>query len=207
MPGLDGYEVTQLIRDPSSTIQDHSVPIIALTADAFPETRQRALAAGMDDFITKPLEQDALFQAICRNLKTTFTEPDLFLDNAPPELLQVASHQLFQIDYLASTVENNQALLIQLLSMFLTTTPIEFDKLRQAAKESDLVSITAISHKFKGTFGILGMQSIANDLAELQKLANVSCKELEIEALVMLVCTKYEKAKTEVSKELIRLQS
>jgi len=54
MPGKDGFEVAQAIRDPASHVPNKRIPILALTADAFEETRQRALQAGMDDFLSKP---------------------------------------------------------------------------------------------------------------------------------------------------------
>ncbi|MEK7392795.1 MAG: ATP-binding protein, partial [Fibrobacterota bacterium] len=54
MPGKDGFEVAQAIRDPNSNVPNKRIPILALTADAFEETRQRALQAGMDDFLSKP---------------------------------------------------------------------------------------------------------------------------------------------------------
>ena len=54
MPVKDGFEVAQAIRDPKSDIRDKDLPILALTADAFEETRIHALQCGMDDFLSKP---------------------------------------------------------------------------------------------------------------------------------------------------------
>ena len=55
MPELDGLEATRQIRDIEKETGDH-VPIIALTAGAFKEEREKCMAAGMDDFLTKPVE-------------------------------------------------------------------------------------------------------------------------------------------------------
>ena len=66
MPVLDGYAATQLIRQWELTHPSRRVPIIALTADAFEEDRQRCLAAGMDDFLTKPIAIDALKSALAK---------------------------------------------------------------------------------------------------------------------------------------------
>lgn len=54
MPVKDGFEVALEIRDPDSNVLNHDIPILALTADAFEETKRRALEAGMDDFLPKP---------------------------------------------------------------------------------------------------------------------------------------------------------
>ncbi len=61
MPHMDGYEATKIIRDKNSKVLNHNVPIIALTADAFPEIKRKTLDCGMNDFISKPFKQDELF--------------------------------------------------------------------------------------------------------------------------------------------------
>jgi signal transduction histidine kinase/CheY-like chemotaxis protein len=57
MPEMDGFEATKLVRDAGSPALDRSIPIIAMTANAFPEDRARALACGMNDFLSKPVDQ------------------------------------------------------------------------------------------------------------------------------------------------------
>jgi len=64
MPVLDGYEATRRIRAWEAANGRPRVPIVALTADAFDEHRQRCLAAGMDDFLTKPLNADGLLAVL-----------------------------------------------------------------------------------------------------------------------------------------------
>jgi PAS domain S-box-containing protein len=64
MPVMSGYEATAYIRDRSNRLRNPEIPIIALTADAFPETRKKVLDSGMNDFVTKPLEQNDLYTKI-----------------------------------------------------------------------------------------------------------------------------------------------
>lgn len=64
MPEMDGFEATRAIRDPSGDCLNPQVPIIALTADAQEETREKCLAAGMDDFLAKPVSPKALMHKI-----------------------------------------------------------------------------------------------------------------------------------------------
>jgi len=66
MPEMDGLEATQQIRDAQSKVLDHEIPIIAMTANAMREDRERCLQAGMNDFITKPVQSQALAQALAR---------------------------------------------------------------------------------------------------------------------------------------------
>ena len=62
MPEMDGFETTRIIRQ-----TDTATPIIALTADAMPETHSKALAAGMHGYLTKPFVPDVLFDKIARH--------------------------------------------------------------------------------------------------------------------------------------------
>jgi len=66
MPGMDGLEATEAIRNPASNVLDHDVPIIAMTAHAMKGDRDRCMAAGMNDYVTKPLDPDALQATIER---------------------------------------------------------------------------------------------------------------------------------------------
>jgi signal transduction histidine kinase/DNA-binding response OmpR family regulator len=66
MPDMDGYETTRLIRSADSKVQDHTVPIIAMTAHVQDSDRDACLAAGMDDFVSKPVSLEKLSTVLLR---------------------------------------------------------------------------------------------------------------------------------------------
>jgi signal transduction histidine kinase/CheY-like chemotaxis protein len=75
MPEMDGFEATRIIRDPGSAVLDHGIPIVAMTANAFEEDRERCLAAGMDDFLAKPVDRNALEAMLARWLPRSAASP------------------------------------------------------------------------------------------------------------------------------------
>jgi CheY-like chemotaxis protein len=76
MPNMDGIEATKIIRDPNSKVLNHKIPIIAMTAHAMKGDRELCLKAGMDDYVSKPVEPDLMFAAIERQLQKRPEEGD-----------------------------------------------------------------------------------------------------------------------------------
>jgi CheY-like chemotaxis protein len=64
MPEMDGFEATKLIRNPETEVLNHNVPIIAMTANALKGDRESCLAAGMDDYIAKPIRFEELLDVV-----------------------------------------------------------------------------------------------------------------------------------------------
>ncbi|TVR00407.1 MAG: response regulator [Spirochaetaceae bacterium] len=68
MPGMTGIEATQIIRNPDSDVRDHAVPIIAMTAFSSEQDRIACMSAGMNEFLTKPLQIDRFVEVVQRFL-------------------------------------------------------------------------------------------------------------------------------------------
>lgn len=73
MPEIDGYEATRTIRDVTSTVRNHRIPIVAMTANAMKGDREKCIEAGMDDYVTKPINAQKLADAIERNINNRDT--------------------------------------------------------------------------------------------------------------------------------------
>jgi len=66
MPEMNGFEVVEIIRDMNSEVKNHNIPVIALTADISPDTKEKVSSSGMDDFVLKPFEQNELYSKIAK---------------------------------------------------------------------------------------------------------------------------------------------
>jgi len=75
MPIMDGYEATQMIRSPGSAVLNHNIPVIAMTAHALKGDQEKCLAAGMNDYVKKPLVPQILRDTIARWDPTAVKKP------------------------------------------------------------------------------------------------------------------------------------
>jgi len=168
MPVMDGLEATRLIRDNEKQLKTDHVPIIAMTGNAFESDKKKCFEAGMDDFISKPIDPDLLAQKIRSNLKNTapITKKDppekpkeekITIDiktESSPELLSdagVQTDQCFNKEDLFERFGNDKNLIELVLNSFLQEAPGLIEKIEQAINENDLEGVQLSSHALKGS--------------------------------------------------------
>jgi two-component system sensor histidine kinase/response regulator len=171
MPAMGGFEATQEIRK-DSRFKD--LPIIAMTAHAMAGDREKSLAAGMNDHVTKPIDPDELFSALVRWIKPgergvpeeegrrTISEEkkeDLLL----PELPGIA------LSSGISRVGGNKQLYAKLLCKFRESQQKAVAEIRAALHSGDRETAGRLAHTVKGVSGNLGAESLYSAAAELEK--------------------------------------
>jgi len=173
MPRMDGYEATQRIRRIEG--DRRHTPIVALTAAAMKGDRERCFAAGMDDYVSKPVSVAALEDALARRLAPEPSRPsprvvtdtddadgpgaDDGADDAAPDVINWrAVHELSVID----------GLLQRSAARFLEYSPVEIGELRNTVARRDFAQAKAIAHKLKGSSATVGVARLAAALAEIE---------------------------------------
>jgi CheY-like chemotaxis protein/HPt (histidine-containing phosphotransfer) domain-containing protein len=165
MPVMDGYEATARIRLHEGT-RKHT-PIVALTAHALTRERDRCLAAGMDDYLTKPVRSDVLRRALGR--VTSSAGSDARGGSRPPPAHDSADVQAgTPVDELLvlAPVERSA----RLIELFLTTAPRVLAELLEAAESRDTERVRTSAHKLKGSCLTLDAPRMA-ELARRVELA------------------------------------
>jgi signal transduction histidine kinase/DNA-binding response OmpR family regulator/HPt (histidine-containing phosphotransfer) domain-containing protein len=156
MPVMDGYQATREIRRREAG--GPRLPIVAVTAHAFGEERDKVMAAGMDDYITKPVRQAALAEAIGRWWPDGVKgEPASEVEPFAP---QSAARAASQPD--AAPPE-------AVLRAFVRVVPGQIGEIEQAIAASDPRALAAAAHKLKGGCLALGAASMASLCAQLEK--------------------------------------
>jgi two-component system aerobic respiration control sensor histidine kinase ArcB len=154
--GMDGYEVTHHIRNKKN--KSNHTPIIALTAHASEENKQRCIAAGMDAVLTKPLTQ-----AYAVDILKTFIpgRRQSLLESSPPirrelpdtdeELFQLEQFALLDCEEALKNCGNNDTMLVELLNLMITQeVPADLEKMKKAFAKKDYSLVEKIAHKIKG---------------------------------------------------------
>ncbi len=161
MPELDGYAATTLLRD-----QGYHHPIVALTANAMRGDRERCLAAGMDDYVAKPIQAGELFEAIRRAVDGTGGPARPGTDEPPPW-----SRSVLDRPALRTRFRDDPAVLAELINLFLEESPKQLDALRIAVARGDLAAVGAATHILKGTVGNFAAPAALNAVRRLEMLA------------------------------------
>ena len=207
MPIMDGYEATRNIRKAESQKDLEPSPIIALTAHAMKGDRERCLAAGMNDFITKPFNEQQLANVLAKWLPANGTEKLPVPSPAMPEAEEVASTPT-HIDktVLDSFLEMQQPgkcdIRKRLVSVYLRSSPKIMQGLQQAAEDNDFEKLWQSAHTLKSRSASLGafhLSSLCHKLETSARDARVDDplkRVLDIESEFKTVTRELEKIVT-----------
>lgn len=207
MPELDGYEATKLIREkeklkaqsspeeyaPHSTGQaklkgkeesdlsarSERIPIIAMTAHAMKGDRERCLEAGMDDYVTKPVEPQELTEAIERQVfgRAQATEPAATVKTASLE------RQVFDRSLLMRRLGDDEELSNEIIGVFMREIPVQLAQLKQALENDDAKLVERQAYKIKGASANISAQAISNVALEIE----VAGKDCKLDTAIALV--------------------
>jgi CheY-like chemotaxis protein len=152
MPEMNGLEATEAIRAAEMGSGRH-LPIVAMTAHAMTGDRERCLAAGMDDYLTKPIRAEALITHVERIAMRT--------DDASPTRPQSPA---FSLEEALERVDHDQELLAEIAGLFLAAAPEMLETIATSVVAGDAAALGRAAHRLKGSILTFGAAEAA-DLA------------------------------------------
>ena len=173
MPILDGYDTTQEIRRREGS--DRHTTIIALTAHALPNDRQKCLAAGMDDYLSKPIAQEALGAMIERwtkhTVKPTAADTNSEITHNPEHLTLSLEETPLDLERLKTISRGKVTFQQQLVQAFIKNAQPGLEQIRLAIPVNNFEIIVQQAHRLKGASANVGVRLIPEVAAQLERQA------------------------------------
>ena len=198
MPEMDGLEASRAIC--ARWAASERPRIIAMTAEAMQGDRDKCLAAGMDDYIVKPVTLDRLAAALAKC-------PPLAATTAPEAAATPVAVTALDRDVLDQLREDlgGTAAVREVIRSFLDETPSVLSALRDAAARADVPSIRRAAHMIKGTSSILGARELSEQCAEIEHVGQTGCIA-DAGARVIAVEASYRTIEAALKAEIERLR-
>jgi two-component system sensor histidine kinase/response regulator len=183
MPSMDGFQATEAIRSYEEDHRsEHRIPIIAMTAHAMVGDRHRCLAAGMDDYISKPINIRRLVEMVetygQEGIHSADTEEPHANDRGfAKSLLKNETGILMDLDKALRRLDGDHSLLIDLIGFYLEDYPGLLIKMDEAAGAGDAASLERAAHSLKGlvaNFDAMNAKEIAQRMEFSAKDRNIA---------------------------------
>lgn len=188
MPVMDGFETARRVRDGEAGELSRLLPIIAMTAHAFVEDRDRSYAAGMDDYLTKPVQPAVLAKAIrawSGQKHIVDTQPAVM----PSDEITVEGLSVFDPEGLLDRVDGDRDLAQEIMMILLNGLDTSLDGLREALLAGDAGDLARQAHGLKGAALNGGAGRLAEFARQLEMLTSAGTLE---GAGHLLACLEHE---------------
>ena len=176
MPEMDGLEATKRIRAAEPGYPD--LRIIAMTAYAFQEDAERCIEVGMDDYISKPIQIEALMSALSQR-------PYIAVPDQRQDLMPKTGSLVLETEKVQELMDRYGSGANRLIEVFLTTAPVQIEEMHKAIQNNDLPALMRVSHALKSSSAIFGahlmtalcrrieMKSVAGQMSTLADIDQV----------------------------------
>jgi signal transduction histidine kinase/CheY-like chemotaxis protein/HPt (histidine-containing phosphotransfer) domain-containing protein len=171
MPEMDGLEATRRIRDDKSAVRNHLIPVVAMTASAMKGDREMCLDAGMNDYISKPINPGELARALER---WSASQPAEI--TSPPEAEATQKAKVFDRAILLERVGGDDEICAEILKTFLADVPERVKEMEEALARGDNEKLKRGAHTIKGSAGNVGAPVLQEAAGRLE--AAVAAGEL-----------------------------
>ncbi|QJD66376.1 response regulator [Xanthomonas campestris pv. badrii] len=212
MPVLDGYAATRRWRAMETESGGRPIPIVAMTANAMAGDRERCLAAGMDDYLSKPVAREQLDACLQRWLPrqpllpgstsgATPADPESASAGAQARALPILDSSVIDELYEVAGADT-----ITILQLFLDDAPGIIEQLEAAAANRDSMQLRDLAHTLKSSSANVGAQAVSNAARRIELAARTGTIERP-SVMVALVIAEYARARLALLGQVARLQA
>jgi len=205
MPEIDGYEATARIRGGEVPGLNPRIPIIALTAHALPSDRAKCLASGMDDYVSKPIDQAAMLAAFARCGLSKAARTPIVAAAVPPQVVQEEMYPVIDTTHLSQLQQlrkpGGKSVAEEVAVLFFQEMPARREAISTFVAERRGPELARAAHTLAGSCASLGAKRMRGLAADLEAAAREGAWDrvsVRFEAL--------KQAEVELQEELTRLE-
>jgi PAS domain S-box-containing protein len=177
MPVMDGLEATRIIRKTLGK----DLPIIALTAYALKDDNLKCLEVGMNDYLSKPFEENQLINVISKWLGKN----EIISVQKMPEQ---NNNSLYDLSMLYEIGQGDKVFVKKMLSLFSEQIPLSLTTIKEAYLVKDFSEIKTVAHRIKPSIDNMGIVSLKNEIRQIEKLALENKESEELDNLIQYLC-------------------
>ncbi|WP_180163289.1 ATP-binding protein [Acinetobacter sp. YH12069] len=175
MPVMSGIDTTRAIRSLESTFEEHKrLPIIALTAHALSDEKQKLLQSGMDDYVTKPIQMDQIIQILTQWTTDNFKKVPVLERSSVIEALEPSILDWQQSLQLAA---NKEDLAVDLLKMLVDSFEQEIHEMAQLIEDEDFPQLEHVLHRLYGATRYVGAPTLQEVSGQFEQFVSTLRKE------------------------------
>jgi len=201
MPEMDGYEATRRIRRGEAGIGNADIPIIAMTANALKGDRDKCLEAGMDDYLSKPVQIKALEEVLEYRLQKRKDSRQSAAEDLPVDSVPEArgDRPVFDEEVFREQVPGDSSFIRLLLSRFIEDLPKQVDRLENSILEGDIQKIQLQAHTIKGASATVAAEMLRDSAERMERAAMKEDMEL-VRKIIPELRTDYQNLKETLEK-------
>ena len=199
MPVMSGIDTTRAIRSLESTLDDHKpVPIIALTAHALADEKQKLLKVGMDDYVTKPIQIEQIIQILTHWTNTTFIKKN-YVEKA--SVIEALDPNILNWQQCLQLAANKEDLAIDLLKMLTDSFYIELNEMGQLIELEDFPQLEHVLHRLHGATRYVGVPHLQETTSAFEHFVSTLRKERKKadEVFIQEVVQRFDELKVVIS--------
>lgn len=179
MPVMSGIDTTRAIRSLESTLDgEMQLPIIALTAHALADEKQKLLKVGMNDYVTKPIQMEQIIQILTQWTKNNFAAKALEKDHHV--VAEALDPQILNWQQSLQLAANKEDLAQDLLKMLVDSFPTELDEMRQLIELEDFPQLEHVLHRLYGATRYVGTPKLQQVTGDFEQFISTLRKERRI---------------------------
>lgn len=204
MPEMDGIEATLQIRGMNNE-EKAGIPIIAVTANTTPSDRQKYQAAGMNDLLSKPINEPSLFRVIEHHL----THKDsMFPGEVPVEELTVPYYpeRLYDLSVVRGMSNGDDTIVMAMIRLFIETVPESLEIMQQEIQTLNRKEVAKEAHKIKSAVDAMGLHMLHDDVRVVEKNIEKNVPEEKLTELVKHIVTLLEQCMAQLKRDFTFLQ-